>query len=88
MQGRRAGSGSLRKNLPARAVNLPCQKPEKKMYEVTKASVIKDGKTIKEYDINVRTENLEEVRKDIVHRYVTDSTGDLSVYLKYKDLNQ
>lgn len=58
------------------------------MYEVTKASVIKDGKPIKTYDINVRTENLEEVRTDIVHRYVNESMGDLNVNLMYKDLNQ
>lgn len=58
------------------------------MYEVTGASIIKDGKPIKSYDMNVQTENLDEVRKEIIDKHVSEYTGRLSVCLKYKDLIQ
>ncbi|MBD5131916.1 MAG: hypothetical protein HDT28_04910 [Clostridiales bacterium] len=58
------------------------------MYEVTGASILQDGKPIKSYDMNIHTENLDEVRKKIIDKHMSDYAGRLSVCLKYKNLIQ
>lgn len=58
------------------------------MYRVIKANIIKDGKTVGSYDLNIETEDLESVKKDIIQRHLDEYRKDLSVYLQYKDLSE
>lgn len=58
------------------------------MYKVLKARIIKDGKPVREYAINVETDDLETTRMNVLKRYSQDCASEVCVDLQYKTLNQ
>ncbi len=58
------------------------------MYKVTKASIVKDGKPVKEYNLDVETEDLESTREYAKRLYTEECLLGLEVDLQYKQFNK
>lgn len=56
------------------------------MYEVTKATVVKDGVPVKTYCLNAKTENLEETRAYVKRTYADEYVQGIDVDLQYKEV--
>lgn len=58
------------------------------MYKVTRATIIKDGKPVKSYEINEKTDNLDDIRKEVANRYSTECMAGIQVDLRYKEIGE
>lgn len=56
------------------------------MYKVLKARIIKDGKAVREYDMNAETDDLEAIRANVLKQYSQDCASEVGVDLQYKAL--
>ncbi|MDE6493092.1 MAG: hypothetical protein K2O66_03785 [Bacteroidales bacterium] len=56
------------------------------MYKVLKARIIKDGKAVREYDMNAETDDLESIRANVLKQYSQDCASEVGVDLQYKAL--
>ena len=59
---------------------------EMKMYRVTKAIIVKDGRSVREYEVNADTDDLELTRANILGKYGSDVMNEVTVELQYKIL--
>lgn len=69
---------------PCGFANAVAPLKEKEMYKVTKAIIVKDGRQVREYNIDDETDDLELTRANILGRFGTDCMNEVSEELQYK----